>query len=96
MRKAFDTIDHSALMQSLRSKGLPEEYISLLTILYADQKGVVNHTSEFLIQRGVTQGDTLSAILFNCILDMAFDLWLTSLTHEYIFIAHGLSRLTIC
>ena len=94
MRKAFDTIDHSALMQSLRSKGLPEEYISLLTILYADQKGVVNHSSEFLIQRGVKQGDTLSAILFNCILDMAFDLWLASLTHEDIFIAHGLSRLT--
>ena len=94
MRKAFDTIDHSALMQSLRSKGLPEEYISLLTILYADQKGVVNHSSEFLIQRGVKQGDTLSAILFNCILDMAFDLWLASLTHEGIFIAHGLSRLT--
>ena len=54
----------------------------------------MNHSSEFLIQKGVKQGDTLSAILFNCILDMTFDLWRASLTHEEIFIAHGRSRLT--
>ena len=94
MRKAFDTIDHAALMQALRSKGLSDEYISLLTILYSGQKDTVNHSSEFLIQKGVKQGDTLSAILFNCILDMAFDLWRSSLTTEGIFIAHGLPRLT--
>ena len=29
MRKAFDTIDHKALLRALRSRELPEEYISL-------------------------------------------------------------------
>ena len=94
MRKAFDMIDHLALINALRSKGLSEEYISLLSLLYADQSGTVNRSSAFLIQLGVKQGDTLSAILFNCVLDIAFDAWLLSLHHEGIYIGHGLPRLT--
>ena len=34
MRKTFDTIDHSVLMRALRLKGLPTEYVSVLSILY--------------------------------------------------------------
>ena len=40
------------------------------------------------------QGDTLSAILFNCVLDIAFDEWRLSLNEEGLFIAYGLPRLT--
>ena len=94
MRKAFDTIDHHALMQSLRSKGLPDAYISLLSVMYTNQKASANGSSKFPIQRGVKQGDTLSAILFNCVLDIAFDTWRLSLANEGILIAHGLQRLT--
>ena len=94
MRKAFDTIDHHALMQSLRSKGLPDAYISLLSMMYTNQKASANGSSKFPIQRGVKQGDTLSAILFNCVLDIAFDTWRLSLANEGILIAHGLQRLT--
>ena len=94
MRKAFDTIDHHALMQSLRSKGLPDAYISLLSVMYTNQKASANGSSKFPIQRGVKQGDTLSAILFNCVLDIAFDTWRLSLATEGILIAHGLQRLT--
>ena len=46
------------------------------------------------MQRGVKQGGTLSAILFNCILDIAFDEWYASLRDEKIFIVHGLARFT--
>ena len=94
IRKAFDTIDHIALMRALRSRGLPEEYVSLLSVLYSNQKASVNGSSEFKIQRGVKQGDPLSAILFNCILDTAFDAWRLSLANEGIYIGHGLPRLT--
>ena len=73
MRKAFDAIDHIALMRALRSRGLPEEYVSLLSVLYSNQKASVNRSSEFKIQRHVKQGDPLSVILFNCILDTTFD-----------------------
>ena len=84
MRKAFDTIDHHALMQSLRSKGLPDAYISLLSVMYTNQKASANGSSKFPIQRGVKQGDTLSVILFNCVLDIAFDTWRFYLqTKEY-------------
>ena len=54
----------------------------------------MNRSSAFLIQRGVKQGDTLSAIFFNCVLDTAFDAWLLSFHHEGIYIGHGLPRLT--
>ena len=73
MRKAFDTINHPALVRALRSRGLPEAYVSLLALLYANQMASVNGSSKFLIQRGVKQGDTPSAMLLNCVLDVAFD-----------------------
>ena len=73
MRKAFDTIDHKALLRALRSRGLPEEYISLISILYGNQRASVNRSSEFPVQRIMNQRDTLSAILFNSVLDIAFD-----------------------
>ena len=99
MRKAFDTIDHHALMQSLRSKGLPDAYISLLSVMYTNQKASANGSSTFPIQRDIKQRDTLSAILFNCILDIAFDTWRISLANEGILITHGLQKTnqyTIC
>ena len=67
LRKVFDTIDHPALMHVLRSKGLPDEYVSLLFLLYENQVGSVNRSSIFAIQQGVKPGDTLSAILFNSV-----------------------------
>ena len=54
----------------------------------------MNRSSEVRIQRDVKQGDPLSAILFNCILDTAFDVWRLSLANEGIYIGHGLPRLT--
>ena len=94
MREAFDTIDHCALIEALRSRHLPEEYVAFLFSLYINQKTHVNHSSQFPVQRGIKQGDILSAILFNCILDMAFGVWRLSLTYERIFLAHGALRLT--
>ena len=47
IRNSFDTIEQPAIMQALRSKGLPDEQISLLTILFANQKGIGNHNSKF-------------------------------------------------
>ena len=79
MRKAFDIIDHPTLVQALRSRGFPEAYMSLLALLYANKMPSVKGSSKFQIQRGVKQGDILSVILLNCILDVAFDEWRRSL-----------------
>ena len=53
----------------------------------------VNHSSEFPVQRRVKQGDIISAIIFNCVLDIAFEELRLSLHEEGLFIAHGLPRL---
>ena len=73
MPKAFDTIDHTALVRALRSRRLPEPYVSVLCLLYAKKMASANGSSKFLIQRGVKQEDTLSTIILNCVLDVAFD-----------------------
>ena len=64
LRKAFDSIDHRALFEGLRAHGISEEYVTLLKLLYIDQRGSVNGSASFPILRGVKQGDILSAILF--------------------------------
>ena len=66
----------------------------MLQLLYAHQRGSVYDSKEFDIQRGVKQGDTLSAILFNCVLDLAFKKWKLRLTNEGLFTGFGLERLT--
>ena len=73
LRKAFDTVDHQALFQSLCLHGISEAYVVLLKALYSNQSGSVHGSQFFSILRGGKQGDILSAILFNCILDLAFE-----------------------
>ena len=92
MRKAVDTIDHPAVIRALRSRGFPEAYVALLSMLYANQMASVNGSSNFPIQRGVKQGDILSAILFNCVLDVAFDEWRRSLDQEGLYTAQRVPR----
>ena len=45
MRNAFDTINHRAFMEALRSRHLPEEYVTVLSLLHSNQKMNVNHSS---------------------------------------------------
>ena len=47
MRKAFDTIDHPALIRALRFRGIPEAYVALLFLLYANHMASVNESSNF-------------------------------------------------
>ena len=94
MRKIFDTIEFRALFQALRNHGLDESYLQLLKVLYSKPTGTANGSDEFPILRGVKQGDVLSAILFNCALDMAFEKWKLRLRDQGLFIADGHDRLT--
>ena len=94
LRKAFDTIDHVALFAPLEQRGVDHAYISLSQLLYQDQHGRVNDSQQFPIERGVKQGDVLSAILFNCVIDVVFESWKHRLNYHGLYVAHGLPRLT--
>ena len=70
-KKAFDTVEHSSLWTALRRQGVPPEYVHLLQRLYHDQKASVRTDSTSKpskLRRGTKQGDLLSSLLFNALL----------------------------
>ena len=69
--KAFESITHKSVWQALNSCGINHEYIRLLKKIYKDQKALVQTDVEinmFEIKRGTKQGDSLSSLLFNTVL----------------------------
>ena len=69
--KAFDSISHKSVWDALKSCNIDHAYISFLKKIYRDQKGSVQTDEEsniFDIQKGTKQGDPLSSLLFNTVL----------------------------
>ena len=78
--KAFDSIKHSAIWKSLRHYGVKPAYVKLLQRLYSQQEGTVLTDKEsevFSIKRGTKQGDPLSSLLFNTVLQYSLESNLT-------------------
>ena len=74
-KKAFDSVSHECLWHALRRQGIPESYMRLIQALYTDQTATVKtdrRSKVFAIQRGVKQGDPLSTLLFNALLEDLF------------------------
>ena len=73
--KAFDTIEHEALWTVLADQSVDVAYIDLLKTLYRKQTATVVAGTEsrvFTLQRGVKQGDPISALLFICVMEAIF------------------------
>ena len=71
-QKAFDTVNHEAIWQALREQGVGETYVRTLQKLYRGQVGHVktDRTSrDFEINRGTKQGDPISPVIFNAVLE---------------------------
>ena len=69
--KAFDSISHNSIWEALKSCNVDHEYDSLLRKIYRDQKASVQTDEEseiFDIQKGSKQGDPMSSLLFNTVL----------------------------
>eukprot|EP00973_Karenia_brevis_P074221 10313113-Karenia_brevis.AAC.1 len=89
LKKAFDRVEFSSILHALREHQVSESYIHLLAALYKDQQGRVDDSDTFNILRGVKQGDTLSAIIFNCVLEFAFSKWRSKLLNHGFLMANG-------
>ena len=75
-QKAFDSVSHSAIWEALAEQGVDLAYIDMLQRLYVGQEARVQtdrKSSKFPIQRGTKQGDPISAIIFNAVVEMFMD-----------------------
>jgi hypothetical protein len=73
--KAFDTVEHAPLWKVLEQQGVPAHYVKLIEVLYTGQESYVQagvKSGTFSIERGVKQGDPISALLFIAVMQSCF------------------------
>ena len=78
VEKAFDRVHHSSLFEALLSEGVDASIIACLYALYSDLHASVMlwdgaESRSFEMQRGVRQGDPLSPLLFNLVLNRVLE-----------------------
>ena len=69
--KAFDSITHKSIWDALKTCSIEHGYIRLLKKIYRDQKASAQTDEEsniFEIRKGTKQGDPLSSLPFNTVL----------------------------
>ena len=72
-KKAFDSVHRPSIWKILEAYGIPSKVIKILMLLYEDSESCVRvgqeHTERFSVDTGVIQGDSLSPIIFNVVLE---------------------------
>ena len=72
-KNTFDFVHSPAVWKILEAYGIPSKIIRKLPIVYEGSESYVrvgaDHTERFRVDTGVIQGDSLSSILFNIVLE---------------------------
>ena len=73
LSKAYDSVNHTALVAILRSYGVPHQVVDIIQELYTGTECHVRTadgvSEDFQVKTGVRQGCVLSSLLFNCVMD---------------------------
>ena len=75
-QKAFDSLNHTFIVESCRKFGIPEEMITWIMLMLRNQESCVINagttTKYFKLEQGARQGDPIAAYLFIITLEMMF------------------------
>ena len=72
LQKIFDSISHESIWRALEKQGVHRQYTKLLQSLYRGQNAKVQTdvaSRLFNISRGTKQGDPISPLLFNAVVE---------------------------
>lgn len=76
LKKAFDSVSHTAIIEMAVRRGLPVEFVEYLSTIYskaATQLQFEGETRDATFGQGTFQGDPLSPIIFNLVIDDALE-----------------------
>jgi sorting nexin-29 len=72
-KQAFDSVNRGRMLNDLMILGIPKKLVKLIGVTMAGSKAIVRvdnqYTSAFPITNGVRQGDALSSVLFDLVLE---------------------------
>lgn len=74
LRKAFDSVRHETILDTITAIGCPRPFIEYIRCLYTGSETLLQYGSvntKINVKRGVLQGDPISPLLFNAVMDVA-------------------------
>lgn len=74
IKKAFDSVPHALVIDTIKKLGCPGPFIEYINRLYINAKTIFQYNGDETqvdIGRGVLQGDPISPLMFNAVMDRA-------------------------